>query len=338
MRLTKSRGFTLIELLVVIAIIAVLIALLLPAVQAAREAARRTQCINSLKQITLSLQNYHDAIGTFPIGRTGIRRPTGDPVLAAGYPNDPTGGNYNRKTWAFRILPYIEQASLANAINFSVSWNTPAWVNTTALRTSIAVFHCPSDPGTNTIEEPSSSNFRPKGNYMANWGNTHFFQDGQNDPFIGPMPGNLATDKFVGAPFALDRAYGIRHFVDGTSNTLLLGEVIVGQAQGTAQNQSDHRGDIYNDDYNGCMFMTHSPPNSPVVDWVPTYCQYPFSTNPPCLSKNPAFNAARSFHKGGVNTSMADGSVRFIKDSVNVLLWRGLSTPNGGEVISSDGF
>src|SRR3954447_16314587 len=162
----RRRAFTLIELLVVIAIIAVLIALLLPAVQAAREAARRTQCVNNLKQLGLAMHNYHDTQGSFPIGRTGIRRPTGDPTLAAGYPNDPTGGNFNRKTWAFRILPYIEQASLANAINFSVSWNTPAWVNTTAIRTSVAGFHCPSDPGTNSVEEAGSSNNRPKGNYM----------------------------------------------------------------------------------------------------------------------------------------------------------------------------
>jgi prepilin-type N-terminal cleavage/methylation domain-containing protein len=333
---SRRRGFTLIELLVVIAIIGVLIALLLPAVQAAHEAARRAQCTNNLKQLGIAMHNYHDANGMFPIGRTGIRRPTGDPVLAAGYKNDPTGANYNRRTWAFRILPYIEQTTLANTINFSVSWNTPAWVNTTALRTSIATFHCPSDPGTDSTEEAGSSNHRPNGNYMVNWGNTHFFQNGQNDPFTGPMPGALATAQFVGAPFGLDRAYGLRDFTDGTSTTLLLSEVIVGQAQGSAQNQSDHRGDVYNDDYNGCMFMAYSPPNSPVVDWVPTYCQYPFSTNPPCVSKNPAYNAARSFHSVGVNAAMGDGSVRFVKNTINPITWRGLSTPNGGELISAD--
>ena len=103
---TNRRGFTLIELLVVIAIIAVLIALLLPAVQAARAAARRIQCTNNLKQLGIAMHNYHERVGTFPIGRMGIRRPTGSP----GYPGDPSGGN-NRRTWAWLILPYIEQTA-----------------------------------------------------------------------------------------------------------------------------------------------------------------------------------------------------------------------------------
>ncbi len=97
-RRTSSRGFTLIELLVVIAIIAVLIALLLPAVQSAREAARRAQCVNNLKQLGLAMQNYHDVQGTFPIGRTGT-----------GFSYPLSGGDPNRRTWSFGILPYIEQ-------------------------------------------------------------------------------------------------------------------------------------------------------------------------------------------------------------------------------------
>src|SRR5215475_5762734 len=109
----NRRAFTLIELLVVIAIIAVLIALLLPAVQAAREAARRIQCSNNMKQLGLALHNYHQAIGSFPIGRMGIRRPAGDP----GYAGDPTGAK-NRRTWAWLILPYLEQGNAYNAINF----------------------------------------------------------------------------------------------------------------------------------------------------------------------------------------------------------------------------
>src|SRR3954463_14339787 len=114
----KRRAFTLIELLVVIAIIAVLIALLLPAVQAAREAARRAQCINNLKQLGLAMHNYHDSLGTFPIGATGVRS------LASGgkyWDGSPVGNA--RRTWAFMILPYLEQTTMANAINFSIIMN-----------------------------------------------------------------------------------------------------------------------------------------------------------------------------------------------------------------------
>src|SRR5437667_274460 len=119
MRTTKHRGFTLIELLVVIAIIAVLIALLLPAVQAAREAARRIDCTNNLKQLGLAMHNYHDSVGTFPIGVMGIRSPT----LYASV-GDPTG-TINRRTWAFMILPYLEKAAFYNAVNFSLPFNPP---------------------------------------------------------------------------------------------------------------------------------------------------------------------------------------------------------------------
>ena len=128
------RAFTLIELLVVIAIIAVLIALLLPAVQAAREAARRASCINNLKQLGISMHNYHQALGTFPIGRQGINGPPG----YTGYPGDPTGGTRHRRTWAFLILPYIELGATANAVNFCVNYNDQ--INKTVCSTFVSVF------------------------------------------------------------------------------------------------------------------------------------------------------------------------------------------------------
>jgi prepilin-type N-terminal cleavage/methylation domain-containing protein/prepilin-type processing-associated H-X9-DG protein len=329
MRMSKvSRAFTLIELLVVIAIIGVLIALLLPAVQAAREAARRAQCTNNLKQLGLAMHNYHDANSSFPIGVMGIRGPTPRYPLAG----DVSGAN-NRRTWAYSLMPYIEQGSVFQAFNFNRPWNDAA--QTTVLRTYIATFHCPSDPGTDAIEEQNSSNHRPKGNYMVNWGNTHYDQDRATNPYKGP----LGTLLYLAAPFTLDNANGIRDITDGTSGTLLMAEVIVGRPQGPVQAQSDHRGDVFNDDHNGCMFMAYTPPNSTIPDQVPTYCQYPFSTNPPCLNKSPAFNAARSFHSsGGANSLFADGSVRFVKNSVAVVTWRALSTMNAGETISADAY
>jgi prepilin-type N-terminal cleavage/methylation domain-containing protein/prepilin-type processing-associated H-X9-DG protein len=322
----SPNGFTLIELLVVIAIIAVLIGLLLPAVQSARAAARRIQCINNLKQLGIAMHNYGDTLGSFPIGRTGIRRPAGDP----GYPGDPSGANH-RRTWAWMILPYIEQQNLYQSINFSRPFNDHS--QDTALRVLSSSFVCPADPHMVTLDTGGFPIY--KANYMVNWGNTHYDQTASNNPFItGPFKDSV---PFLGAPFALDRSFGVRDLTDGTSNTLLISEVKICLFNGTAQ---DHRGDVFNDDWNCAMFMAYTTPNSTIPDQMASnsYCQYPFLTNPPCNGKSPAFNAARSWHSGGVNALLGDGSVKFIKDSINIATWRALATTTGGEVISADAF
>ncbi|AGA26221.1 DUF1559 domain-containing protein [Singulisphaera acidiphila] len=313
--MSRRRGFTLIELLVVIAIIAVLIALLLPAVQAAREAARRSQCVNNLKQLALGMHNYHDVNGSLPIGRqSGPRR-----------------------TWAFSIFANIEQTPLFNSINFTTDFYQPQ--NTTVIRTAVNVFDCPSDVNSAALEEPSSQYPRAKADYMVNWGNTHFDQDRASNPFAGPynISGQVNV-SYLNAPFSLNKSAGLRDMIDGTSNTLLLSEVVVGANNG---NNSDHRGDIYNDDHNCFYFNVYSTPNSKLTpDWMQGYCLYPNQTNPPCVdssSKSPAvsFNAARSFHSGGVNAAMGDGSVKFYKDTISAQTWRALGTMSGGEVIDA---
>jgi prepilin-type N-terminal cleavage/methylation domain-containing protein/prepilin-type processing-associated H-X9-DG protein len=327
----RRHGFTLIELLVVIAIIAVLIALLLPAVQAARAAARRLQCVNNLKQLGLAMHNYHDAIGTFPIGRMGINRPTGDP----GYFGDPKGSN-NRRTWAWLVLPYLEQGSLYAAINFSKAYNDAQHANDTALAAVTASFVYPADPN---AAAPDTGSYKIyKANYVANWGNTHYDQGqpGASNPYSGPLAAAQGAVPFLGAPFALDKSYGVQSITDGTSNTLLAGEVRIALPNGTGQ---DHRGDLFNDDHNGCMFMAYTPPNSPVQDQMQgNYCQSGYANNPPCNTASPAFNAARSYHAGGVNALLGDGSVKFFKDSINVVTWRALSTTTGGEVIDASAY
>jgi prepilin-type N-terminal cleavage/methylation domain-containing protein len=328
----RRRGFTLIELLVVIAIIAVLIALLLPAVQAARGAARRAQCVNNLKQMGIAMHNYHNAVGSLPIGRMGMFRPAGDP----GYLGDSTGTKH-RHTWAVLILPYLEQTVVANAYNYSLSYNDSTTANYTACTTEVAQYICPNDPDAGVT---NGNNFKfHLGNYMVNWGNATFDQaanttgygSGGGNPFVGPAPGGPVT--FLNAPFALDRSFGFQDIIDGTSNTLLMSEVIACVPNGTSQ---DLRGLVYNDGTCGAMFMAYTPPNSKIPDQVQTYCIYPFMNNPPCLNKTPPFNAARSYHAGGVNALNADGSVKFVKDSVALPTWRALSTISAGEVISAD--
>ena len=326
MRVQNRRGFTLIELLVVIAIIAVLIALLLPAVQAAREAARRTQCVNNMKQLGLAMHNYHDAQGSFPIGRTG---------LGFTYKNTSID---DRRTWAFSILPQLEQSAIYNAINFSLSFYVAQ--QTTVLLTSVAGFHCPSDPQSFSIEVGNTANARYEGNYVVNWGNTHYGQD-QNPSNSGPWPnpfttGPLGSVMFQSAPFTPNLSRGMQFFTDGTSNTLLMSEVIVGM-DGTGSNY-DTRGDIYNDDIPCTMFMAYTPPNSTIPDWINTYCQYPLGLNPPCKKQGPAFVAARSFHSGGVNALLGDGSVKNFKSSISINTWRALSSPGGGEVIDASSY
>jgi prepilin-type N-terminal cleavage/methylation domain-containing protein/prepilin-type processing-associated H-X9-DG protein len=324
----RHRGFTLIELLVVIAIIAVLIALLLPAVQAARAAAKRAQCVNNLKQLGLAMHNYHDSLGTFPIGLMGFRSPLAT-ANGGKYPDGSVAGNV-RRTWAWLILPYLEQTTLANAINYSLPFNNH--VHDTAVRIIPGTFLCPSDPNMGFIDVGSYP--VRKVNYMANWGNTHYFQsfDSTTNPFAGPLIPNEKV-PFLGAPFSIDRSYSMQTFTDGTSNTLLMSEVKVGLPNGTSQ---DHRGDVFNDDYNGCMFNGYTVPNATFPDYASGGCQNGYQTNPPCVSKTPTFNAARSWHPGGVNALMGDGSVKFVKDTINVQTWRALSTTQGGEVISAD--
>jgi prepilin-type N-terminal cleavage/methylation domain-containing protein len=326
------RAFTLIELLVVIAIIAVLIALLLPAVQAAREAARRSQCVNNLKQFGLAMHNYHDTIGTFPIGLMGFR----SPLAAANggkYPDGSASGNV-RRTWAWLILPYIDQATLANAINYSLPFNNHA--HDTAVRIIPGTYLDPSDPNKGFIDVGSYP--VRKVNYMVNWGNTHYFQAFPQTPPINPFAGPFIANEvvpFMGAPFSIDRSYALQSITDGASNTLLMSEIRVGIPDGTNQ---DHRGDVFNDDYNGAMFNGYTPPNSTFPDYASGGCQSQVPGNPPCVSKTPTFNAARSYHPGGVNALLSDGSVKFFKNTVNVTVWRALSTSQGGEVISSDSY
>jgi prepilin-type N-terminal cleavage/methylation domain-containing protein/prepilin-type processing-associated H-X9-DG protein len=311
----SRRAFTLIELLVVIAIIAVLIALLLPAVQAAREAARRSQCVNNLKQLGLAMQNYHDTLGAFPFA---AREWVGDRV-----PPGP-GTWYDDHGWYGMILPFIEQGTVANSINFNVSFSGP--INSTSRKAKVNVFGCPSD-GLKEDEFTNNDWARVRGNYSVNFGNTNYIQGTKNG-----VP-------FLGAPFTYRKATPIAAITDGTSQTLMWGEVLSPiDSPGWDGPISEMQTATGGQTFNGWL-----TPNSKTQDDVArVYPTTGLNGIPPgkvnVSDTTLQSFALRSHHPGGVNASMCDGSVRFVKDAVNLTTWRAVSTSQGSEVVSSDGY
>jgi prepilin-type N-terminal cleavage/methylation domain-containing protein/prepilin-type processing-associated H-X9-DG protein len=339
----SRRAFTLIELLVVIAIIAVLIALLLPAVQAAREAARRMQCVNNMKQLGLAVANYESANGSLPPGR--IWAPTKSPA------NFPTMfANCQNTPWAVLMLPHLEQQSLANAFNFSLgSEGVPGpglavaagfFSNSTVAATKLSMFQCPSDQE-RQFQIPTtyqggalSGPITTKGNYAVSWGNTTW---GQN------YAGVPAGATYFQSAFGHNGQIGFASITDGTSNTVFMAEVLQGDL-------NDVRGLMWDPIGGGSSFMTRLTPNG-TVDYLGLttggdQIQPPFCTNDlvhqlPCvtgMADISTFSGARSRHSGGINVLFGDGSVRFLKNSVNAANWIAINTISGGEVLSSDSY
>lgn len=295
------RGFTLVELLVVIAIIGVLIALLLPAVQQAREAARRMQCSNNLKQLALALHNYHDTHQSLPAGTYGC-----------------CWG-----TWQVSILPFIEQQNLYERYNVTDKYDTDASRyggadNSDVTSQRINALTCPSDTPNTPMSNLTSHN------YAVNFGNTGYSQQA-----------SLNGVTFGGAPFAYvssgstDKYFGFQDIVDGTSNTMLAAEVL----QGTGR---DLRGFTWWGDASG--ISAYLPPNASEPDriYTETFCENDPQRNLPCTTSTtsaPIMFASRSRHSGGVQTVLCDGSVRFITETIELSSWRAMATTNGGEVI-----
>ena len=297
----KRQGFTLIELLVVISIIGVLVSLLLPAVQSAREAARRAQCVNNLRQIGISLHNYHDVYGRFPLGSLSVTQPNGvvyrQPFLSA-------------------LLPFLEQRNLYDSFNYNYSFQTAQ--NTTTRQVHVSSFQCPTDQSV-TFVNNNGTVTDIKGNYGVNWGQISYGNQG------------------LQPPFGMNYGASIADIRDGTSQTLLLLEVIqtphpTGQPVGTI----DRRGRIWDNQDSSHQVSTKLGPNSLAPDYGA--CWNNSVPKTPCnRDLNDVYNhyiASRSYHPGGVNGLLGAASVRFCKDSINLPAWRALSSQNGGEVIS----
>ena len=267
-RNSKERAFTLIELLVVIAIIAVLIALLLPAVQAAREAARRAQCVNNMKQLGLGMHNYHSANDSFP---TGNIRGVGKLMMPGGSACGENLFNSCQNTpWFCLMLPYIEQASLANSYNFSLGAEGPMvssvpigfFANSTVTTSKIGTFQCPSDRqnqfqvtasfGGGALSGPIMS----KGNYAASWGNLYWGQSTLAVPSTLIDPGTGVSPTYMKSAFGFETV-GLGGITDGSSNTVVASEVLQGA-------QNDVRGFMWMTLPGGASFVSRLAPNSTV--------------------------------------------------------------------------
>ena len=309
----NPRAFTLVELLVVITIIGILIALLLPAVQAAREAARRVQCANNLKQLGLAMHNYHTAVGSLP----PLEIYDGN-LLISGQ----CSGCFMH-TWATLILPYLEQTALYEQVVFSVPpWSGPA--NQQLRETVLPVLTCPSDSRVGLAEFTGVGTRWAKGNYAASVG-VGTIADGRDQATARNEPKPNAVFSFnSGTRFADVR--------DGTSNTALISEVRKCPGH-------DLRGVPWGTDY--CFYNHDRSPNNLIDDEIRggTYNFCNPCPGVPCVgahttnSQDQAIISSRSSHPGGVQTLLADGSVRFISENLDLTTWWNLGMPADGQVL-----
>lgn len=322
-------GFTLVELLVVIAIIGVMVGLLLPAVQAAREAARRMSCSNNVKQLALAMHNYHDTFNSFPAAAIWKREPSGATPATLPPENGRDAGW--GATWVVMLLPFIEQGNLADQYDPTVPARHAN--NATVNLTRLAPMLCPSQPPTTNLTQ--DHNGFAKGHYAGNAGAGRLLM--RADANSSTLAGMFSVFHERGIQF--------RDAVDGTSNVALVGEIV------TQSHTEDDRGAW--GWCSGPLFTGGSGANCTVVGAAATAAHTPNSRTmmdcSPYSSNNQTdvrFNirsnpdrantgsvAARSYHPGGVMIGLADGSVRFVNESIDrQIYWNFLARADGNPV------
>ncbi|MEW4453171.1 DUF1559 domain-containing protein [Bremerella sp. JC817] len=309
MRTHSRLGFTLVELLVVIAIIGVLIALLLPAVQQAREAARRMSCSNNLKQIGIAMHTYHDTHLKFPPGY----------FQTLGYDVRPynTSGHQFRYCYARSILPYMEQQALWEQLDAGQKINKGSW-EIDAARTVVQGYMCPSDGAGPKVSKEGFG-----GNYLGVHGNSRYYDSGGN-----------ADERMNGMFFALSKVR-MGDVTDGTSHTLLVSEINLIPEGGVDASVTDRRG-MYNMCYTGnATISANVTPNSPTPDVQEAGRFVNNDQYAPAVSAGGGgvyATYARSHHPGGVQALKVDGSVSFVAETIDSVIWRAAATRDGGEV------
>ncbi len=320
MRQNKQRGFTLVELLVVIAIIGILVALLLPAVQSAREAARRMQCSNNLKQLVLAGHNYHDTYKSFPL---------------------PASGSLEAYSAQAKLLPFIEQGNLQDSLDFrrpllqGVAWNPtvdPAMVDIVGTR--VPVFECPSDAG---IVYYEANGARWAGtNYMANAG-----------PGVGDTYCSRGDNRGL---FWKGSSVRFRDILDGTSNTMFLAETLFGNPRTDTTDLQDAQTQTKRVSGGGPCTVTADVLAAQAAtryegrrsgQWIRNITYHTFingffppnSPLPDVAHHGESVMGARSRHPGGAQIALSDGSVRFVAETVELPSWRNLHARNDGQVL-----
>jgi prepilin-type N-terminal cleavage/methylation domain-containing protein/prepilin-type processing-associated H-X9-DG protein len=332
----RPDGFTLVELLVVIAIIGILISLLLPAVQAAREAARRSQCTNNLRQWALAAHNYHSTFNSLPPGRY-----------------DPAAGGYRWSSHA-ALLPYVEQGNVFSKLDYSRDASDP--VNLPVVTSQFSILLCPSD--TNRMTDPNDAEAQ------AGWGKVNYRANGGNDTGwlkSGSAVNIAASSERNNGLFLTNRVVRFAEVFDGLSNTAMLSESLLGDADNTRISLPGDYFQVSVSDppdrlelFNACnnlvptastVQFSYSGKNWVLGNYVTDRYNHLLPPNgKSCvvsgagtinnrINYKGTASTASSRHSNGVNVALGDASVRFVNSSLDINTWWALGSRDGGETL-----